>query len=174
MSKYSQAGRPLQITTPLDHDSVLVEKLSGHESISELFRFQLDLLAEQALPFERLLGQPATVKLTAPAVPVRYFSGILGRLSEEGTLPAFGQMPRLLRYQAELVPHLWLLTRRVQSRVFQRLSIPAILQHVLQDEWHLEVAFDFLQEFQPRPYCVQYRESDFAFVSRLMEDEGIL
>lgn len=173
MSKHSQANRPLQITTKLDPDTVLVEQLAGHESLSELFRFQLDLLAEQPLPFERLIGQPATVKLATPAGPIRYFNGILCRLTQDGRIPASGHMPALLRYQAELVPRFWLLTRRVQSRVFQQLSIPAILQQVLRDEWQLDVSFEYLQDFQPRPYCVQYRESDFAFVSRIMEDEGI-
>jgi type VI secretion system secreted protein VgrG len=73
-------------------------------------------------------------------------------------------------YQAELVPHLWLLTKRVQCRVFQELSVPDILKKVLDG---LEVSWKLGGRYEPRNYTVQYRESDFAFASRLMEDEGI-
>ena len=75
-----------------------------------------------------------------------------------------------IRYHAELVPRLWLLTKNFQSRIFQHMSIPDILKQVLAD---LDVSFQIQGTFQPREYCVQYRESDFQFASRLMEEEGI-
>src|SRR5207302_3573878 len=73
-------------------------------------------------------------------------------------------------YRMEVVPALWLLTRRVQSRIFQQMSVPDILKKVLAG---LDVTFELQGTFFPRDYCVQYRESDFAFASRLMEEEGI-
>ena len=65
---------------------------------------------------------------------------------------------------------MWLLTKRTQSRIFQHVSVPDILKKVFEG---FEVAYQIQGTFEPRDYCVQYRESDFAFASRLMEEEGI-
>lgn len=170
MAGFMQTDRPLQITTPLGKDAVLLEKIAGTEAISELFRFQLDLLAEKTIPFDRLLGQKVTVMLEVPGSPTRYFNGIISRLIQDGRVAAADGKTTFLRYQAELVPQLWLLTKNVQSRIFQHLSIPAILKQVFKN---LDVAYDIQGDFAPRDFCVQYRESDCAFVSRLMEEEGI-
>jgi type VI secretion system secreted protein VgrG len=69
-----------------------------------------------------------------------------------------------------LVPQLWLLTKAQQSRIFQQLSVPEVLRRVLGD---LNVNFELQGNYEPRTYCVQYRETDFNFASRLMEEEGI-
>ena len=74
------------------------------------------------------------------------------------------------RYQAEIVPQLWLLTRKAQSRIFQQIAVPDILKQVLTG---LSVAYQLQGTYKPRDYCVQYRETDFNFASRLMEEEGI-
>ncbi|MBK6749397.1 MAG: type VI secretion system tip protein VgrG [Acidobacteria bacterium] len=68
------------------------------------------------------------------------------------------------------MPHFWLLTQNSQSRIFQNMSVPEILAKVLEG---LEVTYEIQGTFEPRNYCVQYRESDFNFASRLMEEEGI-
>src|SRR5208282_5781297 len=75
-----------------------------------------------------------------------------------------------VKYRAELVPKLWLLTKNVQSRIFQHLSVPDILHQVLTG---VDVTYEILATYYQRDYCVQYRESDFDFASRLMEEEGI-
>jgi type VI secretion system secreted protein VgrG len=170
MGKYKQANRPLTVSTPLGPDAVLLEKFSGREVVSEPFRFRLDLLAEAPLPFDRLLGHPATVTLNAPGCPRRYAHGILGRLTQGGRVAAADGKTAFHRYRAELVPRFWLWTRKVQSRIFQHLAVPDILRIVLKG---LDVAFELFDTYYPRDYCVQYRESDFAFASRLLEEEGI-
>jgi type VI secretion system secreted protein VgrG len=73
-------------------------------------------------------------------------------------------------YRAEIVPSLFLLTRKAQSRIFQRLTVPDILKKVLVG---FDVKYDIQGTFHPRDFCVQYRETDFNFASRLMEEEGI-
>jgi type VI secretion system secreted protein VgrG len=73
-------------------------------------------------------------------------------------------------YRMVVVPQFWFLTRRAQSRIFQHQSVPQILKKVLAG---LDVTFKIEGNFAERDYCVQYRETDFAFASRLMEDEGI-
>jgi type VI secretion system secreted protein VgrG len=69
-----------------------------------------------------------------------------------------------------MVPQFWLLTRRAQSRIFQQITVPDILRKVLEG---LDVVYEIQGTFPKRDYCVQYRETDFNFASRLMEEEGI-
>jgi type VI secretion system secreted protein VgrG len=165
MPKYSQGDRALAITTPLGTDVLLVTGLQGHEAISQLFNFKLDLLAEagREIPFDAVLGRNVTVELRR-AGERRYFNGLVSRFGQGRRDDAF------LHFHAEIVPNLWLLTKKTQCRVFQHLSVPDILRRVFS---RLDVAYEFLGTYYERDYCVQYRESDFNFASRLMEEEGI-
>src|SRR5437879_9888662 len=70
----------------------------------------------------------------------------------------------------DVVPPRWMLTKTAQSRLFQHIPAPDILKKVLEG---LNVRYDILGDWVPRDYCVQYRETDFNFASRLMEEEGI-
>ncbi|HEX8202040.1 MAG TPA: contractile injection system protein, VgrG/Pvc8 family [Isosphaeraceae bacterium] len=81
-----------------------------------------------------------------------------------------GRDPTFKSYHLEIVPELWFLTRIAQSRIFQQLAVPEILRQVLKG---LNVQFQLTGQYEPRDYCVQYRETDFNFASRLMEEEGI-
>lgn len=166
MAKYSQAGREIQLTTPLETDALLLERVEGHEAVSELFELQLEALAEQGkeVPFAELLGRPASVAIQQSGAPPRQIHGIV-RSVEEGEADE-----HFIPYRLELVPRLWLLTRNVQSRIFQQKTVPQILAEVFQG---LDVTFKLHGAYPPHNYCVQYRESDFAFASRLMEEEGI-
>jgi type VI secretion system secreted protein VgrG len=160
---YTQDNRPMRSTTPLGKDALLLVGFSGTEAISQLFSFRLDFLAtnQTAVPFEKLLGQKVTVEF---AVPKRHFNGIVNRISEGERDETFTS------YQLEIVPQFWLLTRRTQSRIFQHISVPDILRKVFEG---LDVDYQIQGSFPERDYCVQYRESDFNFASRLMEEEGI-
>ena len=166
MPTYTQANRPLSITTPLGKDILLLTGLQGSESISQLFNFQLDLLAEaqNKVRFEDIVGQNVTAQMRLPNGEQRYFSGLVKRFSQGGRDKTF------VRFRAELVPKLWLLTKKIQSRIFQHLTVPDILHEVLAG---LDVAYEISGTYFARDYCVQYRESDFDFASRLMEEEGI-
>src|SRR5262245_31599244 len=166
MGVYLQADRPLSASTPLGPDALLLVGFSGQEALSQLFHFQLDLLAEnrREVPFDRLLGQPVAVQLALPGGEKRHVHGLCNRVTQGARGKTF------TAYRLGLVPQLWLLTKRVQSRIFQHLTVPHILKRVLQG---LDVKFEIVGVFHPRNYCVQYRESDFAFASRLMEEEGI-
>jgi type VI secretion system secreted protein VgrG len=166
MSTYTQAVRPLRVTTPLGPDALLLVGLSGHEAISRLFQFRLDTLAENQspVPFEQLLGQKVTVELGFPDEDVRYLSGICCRIGQAGRDQTF------TAYHLEIVPQLWFLTRIAQSRIFQQVPVPEILAQVFKG---LDVQLQLAGSYEPRDYCVQYRETDFNFASRLMEEEGI-
>jgi len=170
MPTFTQDGRFMAITTPLGKDVLLLDSFSGVESISRLFHFKLGMYAdsETTVAFDQLLGQKVTVTLQGKSP--RYINGIISRFSQGQRVKGVDQNSMLVRYDAEIVPQLWLLTKNVQSRIFQRKSVPDILQEVLQG---LDVSPDIQGTFEPRDYCVQYRESDFDFASRLMEEEGI-
>src|ERR1700688_3984368 len=166
MPTYTQADRPLAITTPLGKDFLLLTALRGREAISQLFSFQVDLLAEaqREIRFDRILGQNVTLEMLLPGEEKRYFNGIVKRFSQDARDDTF------LHFHAELAPKFWLWTKKVRSRIFQHLSVPDILRKVLTG---LDVTYEFSGVYYERDYCVQYRESDFDFASRLMEEEGI-
>src|SRR5262245_32845087 len=166
MAKFKEADRPLTVTTPLGPDVLLLRGFSGIEGISRLFGFDLDAMAEKntKIAFDQLLGKSVTVNLTQPGGGKSFFNGICYRMSQRG------QDPDFTFYSLRLVPKFWLLAHKAQSRIFQRLSVPDILKKVLAD---VDVSFQIQGTFEPRDFCVQYRETDFNFASRLMEEEGI-
>jgi type VI secretion system secreted protein VgrG len=170
--RYTQANRALAVTTPLGTDALLLESLTGTEGLSEPFLFRLELLSEGIDPisFEKVLGQKVAVRLGFENANPRWLHGIVSRLTEGRLLSGAEADTTFIRYTAEVVPQFALLRHRVQSRIFQQQSVPDILKDVLTG---LEVSFQIQGTFQPRDYCVQYRESDFDFASRLMEEEGI-
>ena len=172
MPTYSQADRPMAVTTPLGPDVLLLQQFSGSEFLSRLFRFQLGLLAESStdIAFDQILGQSVTVTLQMPDGSSRYINGIVNKFSQGEQVSSSMGNDFFTRYQAEIVPQLWLLTRKAQSRIFQQIAVPDILKQVLTG---LSVDYQLQGTYKPRDYCVQYRETDFNFAGRLMEEEGI-
>jgi len=154
------------VKTPLGPDALLLVSFSGREEISRLFEYALELIAPNhaEIPFDKVLSQKITVSIELPDGQKKHFNGIARRFSQ-------GRQDELFTYyRMEIVPQFWLLTKTAQSRIFQQMSVPDILKQVLKDQ---DVAYEIQGTFQPREYCVQYRETDFAFASRLMEEEGI-
>ena len=175
MPTYTQDGRALALTTPCGKDVFLLAGLSGHEALSRLYEYRLDALVPDEklgdVKWDQLLGQDASAVLMGPdgTTPARYFSGIVARVSQGES--AGGDAP-LTRFRLDLVPRLWLATRRARSRTFHQQTVKQIVTAVLGDHsiaptWQADGPDD------PRDYCVQYRETDFNFVSRLLEEEGI-
>ena len=157
---------------PLAKDTLLLEGFTGTEEISQLFHFKLDMLAESktAIQFDKVLGRAMTVTVVLPDASERYISGMCVILTEGEELAAAQGEENFIRYRAEIVPAFWLLQRKVRSRVFQQLAVPDILKAVITG---FSVSWQLQGTYKPRDYVVQYRESDFAFASRLMEEEGI-
>ncbi|WP_165232306.1 type VI secretion system Vgr family protein [Aquisphaera insulae] len=172
MPQYSQANRPLSITTPLGTDVLLLQGVEGTEALSRLFEFRLAMLADSTvvINFDQLLGQEATVAFRLPDGSSRYLSGILSEVSQGGRVSSSLGPSFFTLYQATLVPRLWLLTRKVGSRIFQQMTVKDILAAVLGP---IAPEVQLQGTYKPRDYCVQYRESDFDFATRLMEEEGI-
>src|SRR5262245_45283651 len=164
---YTQAHSPMRFKAQgLGDDDLLITRLAGTEALSQLFAFELELLApaDKPVAFDDVLGRAAAVALDVPGGQPRLFHGIVSRLAQGH------RDERFLTYRATLVPPVWLLTRRLRSRIFQQLSVPDILKTVFDG---FPIATPLHGTFHPRDYCVQYRESDFDFASRLMEEEGM-
>ena len=163
----SQDNRPLAVTTPLGKDVLLLRRFTGHEAMSQLFSFELDLLSEvaPAIAFDKIVGKSVTISVTHGG-GTRYFNGIVSLFAQganEGTLS---------HYRAEVVPAFWLLTRRAGCRIFQRMTVPDIITKVLNDAGLSDVRIQVEGRLIRREFCVQYRETDFHFVSRLLEQYG--
>ncbi|HEV2864847.1 MAG TPA: type VI secretion system tip protein TssI/VgrG [Pyrinomonadaceae bacterium] len=170
MSTYTQLDRPIQIVTPLGEDVLLLEGFQGRESVSQPFRFELSLLSEQRqLDLDAAVGMRATIKLMGGDGEVqRYINGCVVSFSQGGSVQ------NLFRYRAALVPWLWLLSYSGGCRIFQHKTVPEIVSQIFTERGFAgEFALRLGGSYEPREYCVQYRETDLSFVSRLLEEEGI-
>ena len=164
--RYLEENRFLYINSSLGADELLLESFTGEEAISHLFWFQLELWSENAgIKFEDILGQGISFGVIGPSgCEPRHINGIV---------TSFTQLPgtfRLSRYRATVAPKIWVLTRTQNLRIFQDKDVPDILKKVLQG---FDVTWELHKSYPKREYCVQYRETDFNFISRLMEEEGI-
>jgi type VI secretion system secreted protein VgrG len=165
---YRQDNRLIAIATPLGDDVLLLQGFTGHEGISRLFSFHLDLLSEKdSVSFKDIVGQNITIAVTLADQSQRFFNGFVSRFAQSGA------DARFIHYQMEVVPWLWFLTRIADCRIFQNMTIPDIVQKVFQSRGFSDFKSSLTATYGPREYCVQYRETDFNFVSRLMEQYGI-
>ena len=173
MATYTQANRHMSVQfANLGADDLLLQHFSGEEYVSKLFRFELELLASSTttIAFDNVLGQGVTVTILMAGGAERYFNGIVSRFSQGPQVPSAQGTGTFTLYRAEVVPQFWLLTRNHQSRIFQKQKVTAILATVLTG---VTINDQTQGSYQPRDFCVQYRETDFDFASRLMEEEGI-
>jgi len=166
---HTQENRLIGIETPLGKDILLLRGFSGQEGISRLSNFDLDLLSHDPdIRFEDIIGKRVTLRVTLGSDKKRYFNGFISRFMQTGSDRG------LANYRATMVPWTWFLTRTSDCRIFQKKTIPAIIEQVFKDLGFTDYKLQLQGSFEPRDYCVQYRETDFNFVSRLMEQYGLL
>ena len=186
----TQTDRLMSIKTPLPpnmfgEDALILNGFTGPEAISQLFRYDCDLLGEgDPIAFEDIIGQRVTIQLVLASDEIRYFNGFISSFvhlkSERG----------INHYRAEMVPWLWFLTRSASCRIFpipHQQAVPGesepddttkivkIIERVFKEFGFTDYRFheDINLPFDPREFCVQYRETAFNFVSRLLEQYGI-
>jgi type VI secretion system secreted protein VgrG len=168
MASFTQDNRPLRVTTGLGKDVLLLERFSGEEHVSSPFRFTLEMLSENAsVDPAAVLRKAITVTVVIPGGEQRHFNGFVSRFS------AGGRRAGLTSYRAEMVPWLWFLSLTNDCRIFQNLGVADIVTKVFKDLGQSDFKFKLMGSPPKRTYCVQYRESSLAFVSRLLEEEGI-
>jgi type VI secretion system secreted protein VgrG len=168
---FLETDRPMKLTTPLGPNKLFPIEMHGQEAISELFHFHIEAVwtNESPLDFSSLLGFNITLEIDLPAGK-RYINGIVQSITQGVHDPE----RFITHYFLEVVPEMWLLTRNEQSRIFQQKTVPDIITEV----WNKLGLTSTLKKtligtHSARDYCVQFHESDFNFVSRLMESEGI-
>jgi type VI secretion system secreted protein VgrG len=155
-------------------DVLRVATFRGVEDLSSLYRYELSLFTEEAeVSFADVLGRPAvlTMVITQNGVESapRHIHGIIADFEQDA------EGKRVTVYHATLVPEVWKLDEKQDHRIFQELAVPDIIAKVI-DAAGLAVSgvrMSLQESYDPREYCVQYRESDWAFIMRLMEEEGI-
>jgi type VI secretion system secreted protein VgrG len=150
-------------------ENLRVIRFSGHEAMSRLFEFKIELASEDpAIDFAEVVGKPALLSVRGDGMP-RSFNGIVCAFEQ------IDELPRYALYQATLVPVFWRLGLRHDCRIFQGLTTEEIIRKVFSTAEipAQQYRFNLVGNYEPRDYCVQYRESDWAFVSRLLEEDGI-
>lgn len=172
-TKPSQKHQSLAVIIQgVEFDKLLLHSFSGTEGLSRLFRFDLEMLslASTHVPASEVIGKKVVIRLAEKGKGHRYFIGLINRFSWTGKDHDFHH------YHAEVVPWTWKLTLTSDCRIFQRKTIPQIIQQIFDENGfksneHYQLKLN--REYTAIDYVVQYRETDFNFVSRLMEQEGI-
>ncbi|KAA5606909.1 type VI secretion system tip protein VgrG [Roseospira marina] len=166
-----EGDRYLRLRTPLGEDAMILTRLDGEEAVSDLFSFQFEMLsAHTEIAAKDIVGKRVTGILQRPRLETpRYFSGLVTRF---GAGPMFSRTYRY--YTCEIRPWLWFLTLSSDSRVFQDKTAIEIITSVFSDHGFADFDFGGVKTQPPvRKYCVQYRETDYDFVTRLMAEEGL-
>jgi type VI secretion system secreted protein VgrG len=172
MPFFTQENRLITIDTPLGKDVLLLTGFHGREGLSTPFGFELSFLSEKNnILFKDIVGEKVVVSVVLADGEMRFFHGLIARFSQSGG--AVGDDVRFSQYSATMVPWLWLLTRTADSRIFQEKSVPDIVKLIFEEKGFADFKLRLHGTYEPRNYCVQYRETDFDFISRLLEEEGI-
>ena len=157
----------MKLTTPLPEGTLKFSSMTAVEELGRLFDYRVIALSEKNdIDPNALLGKRVSVAVERSDRQYRQFNGVVTSAGLEGA------KGRHFSYVLTIRPWLWLLSRRADTRIFQNKSVPEIIKDVFQP--YSNDLSDKLQGTYPKlDYCVQYRETDFNFVSRLMEQEGI-
>jgi len=163
----------LELLFESGEDSLGVRRFSVHESVSSLF--DVSIIARSPnddIDLESIVGKVGGFVLVDQVQHARAWTGIVAEMEQLRAEPTTGTVIGLSTYFIRIVPVMWLLTQRKNNRIFQKMTSPAIVQKVLA-EYGIEPRLKLAEPHLEHEYRVQYGETDFAFVSRLLEEEGI-
>jgi type VI secretion system secreted protein VgrG len=165
---FVQGPRNFLITTPLGSDKFILKSFQGEEQISGLFHYRLELISQDdSIDFSSIVGKNVTITIILPGTDKQYLNGVVGRFSQAG------KSSRFTTYHADVYPWLWLLTMNSDHKIFQNKTVPDIIKQIFSDLGFTDFKDSLTKTYNPREFCVQYGETAFNFVSRLMESEGI-
>jgi type VI secretion system secreted protein VgrG len=169
MAVSKQTDRLMQFSSPLGKDVLLIESLEGAEGISRLFEYHAELLAAVGTTIapKSIVGSKVTVAIALSDVQgFRWINGIVASFEQCAGDEDFDV------YRARIVPSMWQMTLSSNCRVFQNKTVLEIVKAVAGD-YGLSLSDQTNGSYKPHEYCTQYSESDFHFVSRIMEESGI-
>jgi type VI secretion system secreted protein VgrG len=165
----TQDERLIAVETPLGKDYFLLTGISGHEAVSQLFEFNLDMISDDTdVDPTELVGQNVTFSIKPQDGDRSFFNGFISHFYAGEPVEGYGR-----RYHATIVPWMWFLTRSADCRIFQKKKVIEIIQQIFSDHGFSDFRFQTQGNYRPYEYKVQYDETDFNFVSRLLEHEGI-
>lgn len=158
----------LAIRTALGDDVVGLRRLVVTEELGRPFQLEAELSSlDPEINFSRIVGHPVSISLELSNGKARFWHGIVSHFSFSG------QAERFFHYRAVIVPALWELTKSSDCRIFQAMTAPEMVQDILRRSGLTDFELRLSDEYAKSEYCVQYRETHFDFISRLMEHEGI-
>lgn len=164
----TQDNRFISIDTALGKDKLLLVRFTCREVLSRLYEIDAEVVSEDYnVDFDKILGTAVTIKMMRGDAKFRYFCGVVSRFVQTGGVGDHA------RYEMRIVPWLWLLTRTADCRIFQNKSVPDIIKAVFGLYPFADFKPNLSADYKAKEYQVQYRETDFNFISRLMEHEGI-
>lgn len=168
-SNFSQKDRVAELVTPLGRDTLVLTKFEGSEGLSELFEYKIDAISHvEDLDFDALIGKNCHVRFRSYDGIDRVFNGVLVDAEWSGVRQAANA------YQLVLRPWLWLLRRTATCRIFKDKNVFDIIEEVFQDGGFKDFEIKASRgDYEKIEYCVQYRETDLSFVSRMLEEWGI-
>jgi type VI secretion system secreted protein VgrG len=167
-SKFISQKRLLTLETPLGEDILLVESFTGHEALSELFEYRIACLSEDVhIELKRLIGQEVTLRILAHDDEHRVVHGYVTECAQVGSDGG------MARYELVVRPWLWFLTQRRDAWVFQEKTVVQIAEEIFADYPQAHYKLDLRGSYPLRSTCVQYRETDFDFLARILAEEGI-
>jgi len=170
MPTFTQDSRLIAINTPLGANVLLLKSFQMTDGLGRPFVCTCDVRSEKHdIEAKDIIGQPATVRVQQTDGKTKYINGVISRFSQEGT-PA---VKRINKYSLTIVPALWFLSRTADCRIFQAKSVPDVIKEVLQQFGVTNLELKVTATYDAREFIVQYRETAFNFVSRLMEEEGL-
>ncbi|MDG4555917.1 MAG: type VI secretion system tip protein TssI/VgrG [Candidatus Contendobacter sp.] len=170
MATVTQKHRMISVNTPLGEDVLVFGRMTVTEQLGRLFECDVELFSEKTdIQITDVLGKNMTIRLEMPNKRgTRYFNGFVTRFGYLGTRGL-----RYGAYRATLSPWLWFLTRTSDCRIFQKKKVPDIIKEIFREQGFTDFKDSLGGSYREWEYCVQYRETDFNFISRLMEQEGM-
>ncbi|WP_020408546.1 type VI secretion system Vgr family protein [Hahella ganghwensis] len=164
-----QENQVITVSSPLGADVLLMNRFHATEALSSPFSITLDVhSSEESIDPAKIVGKSVTIKVSSDPDNPRYFNGIVSSFMAGGS-----QDRRVRDYFLKLVPWFSLLQFRQNSRIFQDKSVKDIITSIFSEMGFSDFEWKLQKSYQPRVYCVQYRETDFKFISRLLQEEGI-
>jgi type VI secretion system secreted protein VgrG len=161
-------NRKLKLTGPLPENQIFIRAARVKEGLSKLSEITVEFLSpDRALDLAKIVGREMTVSVQAEDDKPRPFKGTCIEAEYLGLYQGYGL------YTAELRTWFWFLTQKMNNRVYQDLTAIDIIKKVFGDSGFADFAVSTSRTYEKRPYTVQYQETDFAFLSRLMEEEGL-
>ncbi len=160
-----------------DEDDLLIQEMSGTESVSQLFEFKLHLISALAdIDVRKIIGKKAILRIethdSSHMGGERHWNGYVSRFVRSGRAPS-ADGGDLYTYECDIVPWFWLMTQHEDCRIFQNKTVQAIIEDIFKEFQYSDFKMELREPHPQLEYCTQYRETTFDFISRLIEREGI-